>query len=201
MHMFALLFRYLLWMESRCLYKIILLSLEFGFLSFEIESLGNRVMWSRWVRHVTLSHAAALTPAAAAATSPRLRIILSIKMIVNLVWFKLRGLLTRHDTTKSVFGFFTNTYNWQICIRRFTVWKQKKSATKFYLQVALNLGRLPFQFDAYQAELTWRVLVRGSLNCLLFMHYLILGFRWYSWAKRAWLHKWHTSNYLVSSVG
>ena len=71
-------------MEHRCLYKIMLLALEFGFLSFEVESLGSRVVWSRGVRHVTLPHAAALTPAAAA-TGPGLCVILSAKVIVNLV--------------------------------------------------------------------------------------------------------------------
>ena len=129
MHIFALLFRYLLWMESRCLYKIILLSLEFGFFPFEVESLGGRVMWSRWVRQVALSDAPALTPAAAAATSPGLCVVLSVKMIVNLVWFKLRDLLTRHCTTESVFRFFKNTQNWEYWHEKVYYVKTKKSAT------------------------------------------------------------------------
>ena len=43
--------------------------------------------------------------------------------------------------------------------------------------VSPELGPLPFQFDAYPPELTWNVLVKGSLHCLFFMHHLILGLR------------------------
>ena len=55
--------------------------------------------------------------------------------------------------------------------------KTKNSATESYLQWALNWGLQPFQLDANPTELTWPVLVRGSLNCVLFMHHLIVGIR------------------------
>ena len=54
---------------------------------------------------------------------------------------------------------------------------KKKSAIKMLPTVSPELGPLPFQFDAYPTELTWNVPVKGSLNCLFFMHHLILGLR------------------------
>ena len=44
-----------------------------------------------------------------------------------------------------------------IVINNFTMWKHP--ATKYYLPWGLNLGPLPFQFDAYPTELTWLLLV------------------------------------------
>ena len=44
-----------------------------------------------------------------------------------------------------------------------------------------SVNALLSQFDIYLTELTCHGLIRGSLKCLLFMHYLILGLWWFSY--------------------
>ena len=53
----------------------------------------------------------------------------------------------------------------------------------------MELGLLGFQSDALVSELTWYVLVRESLNCLLVIHYLTFLSYDLARIKRACLHR------------
>ena len=47
------------------------------------------------------------------------------------------------------------------------------------VSIKLGTSASAIQLDAYLTELTWHVLVRGCLNCLLVMQHLILRLRYF----------------------
>ena len=66
-------------------------------------------------------------------------------------------------------------------IRGFTKRTQQEIQQNCYLQWELNLASLRFRSNTLHSELVWHIFVRGSLNCLLSLHHLILGLRWSVW--------------------
>ena len=61
---------------------------------------------------------------------------------------------------------------------------KKQSATKYYLQWALNLEPLPFRSATLLSKLAWNLLVRLSLNWILFQQHLILELRFFSYNQK-----------------
>ena len=58
-------------------------------------------------------------------------------------------------------------------IRGFTTWKKEITATKCYL-LEVEPGTSDSKSDCLLSELTFHMLHRGSLNCLMFMHHFTL---------------------------
>ena len=53
--------------------------------------------------------------------------------------------------------------------------KTKNSSNKMLPPVRTELGTSDSKSDTLLSELTWHVLLRESLNCLLFMHHFTFG--------------------------